>query len=145
MDSCPTCLHREETLDEETRPRIATWSDKLLQEVIRLILDSYFDVQFSEHSHGFRPQRGCHTALQEIYETWAGTTWFLEGDISACFDSLSHDIVLETLAEHIHDGRFLQLIRGLLKAGYLEDWKWNRTLSGHRKARSSDQSCRIST
>lgn len=109
---------------------LPTWSDKLLQEVIRLILDSYFDVQFSEHSHGFRPQRGCHTALQEIYETWAGTTWFLEGDISACFDSLSHDIVLETLAEYIHDGRFLQLIRGLLKAGYLEDWKWNRTLSG---------------
>jgi len=109
---------------------LPTWSDKLLQEVIRLILDSYFDIQFSEHSHGFRPQRGCHTALQEVYETWAGTTWFLEGDISACFDSLSHDIVLETLAEHIHDGRFLQLIRGLLKAGYFEDWKWNRTLSG---------------
>jgi len=109
---------------------LPTWSDKLLQEVIRLILDSYFDVQFSDHSHGFRPQRGCHTALQEIYETWAGTTWFLEGDISACFDSLSHDIVLETLAEHIHDGRFLQLIRGLLKAGYFEDWTWKRTLSG---------------
>jgi len=109
---------------------LPTWSDKLLQEGIRLILDSYFDIQFSEHAHGFRPQRGCHTALQEIYETWAGTTWFLEGDISACFDSLSHDIVLETLAEHIHDGRFLQLIRGLLKAGYLEDWKWNRTFSG---------------
>src|SRR6266699_1198521 len=109
---------------------LPTWSDKLLQEVIRLILDSYFDVQFSDHSHGFRPQRGCHTALQEIYETWAGTTWFLEGDISACFDSLSHDIMLETLAEHIHDGRFLQLVRGLLKAGYFEDWTWKRTLSG---------------
>ena len=109
---------------------LPTWSDKLLQEVIRLILDSYFDVQFSEHSHGFRPGRGCHTALQDIYETWAGTTWYLEGDISACFDSLSHDMLLETLAEDIHDGRFLRLIRGLLKAGYLEDWQWNRTLSG---------------
>jgi group II intron reverse transcriptase/maturase len=109
---------------------LPTWSDKLLQEVIRLILDSYYDVQFSEHSHGFRPGRGCHTALQEIYETWAGTTWYLQGDISACFDSLSHDILLETLAEDIHDGRFLRLIRGLLKAGYLEDWQWNRTLSG---------------
>ncbi len=109
---------------------LPTWSDKLLQEVIRLILDSYFDVQFSDHSHGFRPGRGCHTALQDIYETWAGTTWYLEGDISACFDSLSHDILLETLAEDIHDGRFLGLIRGLLKAGYLEDWQWNRTLSG---------------
>jgi group II intron reverse transcriptase/maturase len=109
---------------------LPTWSDKLLQEVIRLILDAYFEPNFSDHSHGFRPQRGCHTALKDIYESWAGVTWFIEGDISACFDSLSHDIVLDTLAEHIQDGRFLRLIRELLKAGYLEDWQWNRTLSG---------------
>ncbi len=109
---------------------LPTWSDKLLQEVIRLILEAYFEPSFSEHAHGFRPQRGCHTALKDIYENWAGVTWFIEGDISACFDSLSHDILLKALAEHIHDGRFLRLIRGLLKAGYLEDWKWNRTLSG---------------
>lgn len=109
---------------------LPTWSDKLLQEVLRLILDAYFEPNFSDHSHGFRTQRGCHTALKDIYENWAGVTWYIEGDISACFDSLDHSIVLEMLAEHIHDGRFLQLIRGLLKAGYLEDWKWNRTLSG---------------
>lgn len=109
---------------------LPTWSDKLLQEVIRLILDSSVDIQCSEHSHGFRPGRGCQTAFQEISETWAGTTWLLEGDLSACFDSLSHDSVLETLAERIHDGRFLQRIRNLLKAGYVEDGKWNRTLSG---------------
>jgi group II intron reverse transcriptase/maturase len=109
---------------------LPTWTDKLLQEVIRLILDAYFEPSFSDHSHGFRPQRGCHTALKDIYESWAGMTWYVEGDISACFDSLSHDILLDTLAEHIHDGRFLRLIRELLKAGYLEDWKWNRTLSG---------------
>jgi group II intron reverse transcriptase/maturase len=109
---------------------LPTWSDKLLQEVIRLILDAYFEPSFSDHSHGFRPQRGCHTALKDIYESWAGITWYIEGDISACFDSLSHDILLDTLAEHIHDGRLLRLIRSLLKAGYLEDWKWNRTLSG---------------
>jgi group II intron reverse transcriptase/maturase len=109
---------------------LPSWSDKLLQEVIRLILGAYFEPSFSDHSHGFRPQRGCHTALKDIYESWAGITWYVEGDISACFDSLSHDILLDTLAEHIHDGRFLRLIRELLKAGYLEDWKWNRTLSG---------------
>jgi group II intron reverse transcriptase/maturase len=109
---------------------LPTWSDKLLQEVIRLILDAYFEPSFSDHSHGFRPQRGCHTALKDIYESWAGVTWFIEGDISACFDSLSHDIVLDTLAEQIQDGRFLRLIRELLKAGYLEEWQWNRTLSG---------------
>ena len=109
---------------------LPTWSDKLLQEVIRLILDAYFEPSFSDHSHGFRPQRGCHTALKDIYESWAGVTWIIEGDISACFDSLSHDILLATLAEHIHDGRFLRLIRELLKAGYFENWQWNRTLSG---------------
>jgi group II intron reverse transcriptase/maturase len=109
---------------------LPTWSDKLLQEVIRLILDAYFEPNFSDHSHGFRQHRGCHTALKDIYESWAGTTWYIEGDISACFDSLSHDLLLDMLAEHIHDGRFLRLIRSLLKAGYLEDWKWNRTLSG---------------
>jgi group II intron reverse transcriptase/maturase len=106
------------------------WSDKLLQEVIRLILTAYFEPSFSDHSHGFRPERGCHTALRDIYETWAGTTWFLEGDISQCFDSLSHDLLLEILAEHLPDGRFLRLIRGLLQAGYLENWTWNRTFSG---------------
>ncbi len=109
---------------------LPTWSDKLLQEVIRLILEAYFEPSFSDHSHGFRPGRGCHTALKDIYEHWAGVTWTIEGDISACFDNLSHDLLLDTLATYIHDGRFLQLIRSLLKAGYLENWKWNRTLSG---------------
>jgi retron-type reverse transcriptase len=65
------------------------WSDKLLAEVIRLILNAYFDVTFSEHSHGFRPERGCHTALREIYHTWKGTTWIIEGDIADCFDHAS--------------------------------------------------------
>ncbi len=106
------------------------WSDKLVQEVIRLILEAYFEPQFSQHSHGFRPGRGCHTALQEIYYNWAGTTWFIEGDISQCFDKLDHDMIMNTLSEQIHDGRFIKLISKLLDAGYLEDWKYNRTLSG---------------
>ena len=109
---------------------LPTWSDKLLQEVIRLILEAYVEPSFSHYSHGFRPQRDCHTALKDIYENWAGVTWYIEGDISACFDSLSHKLLLDTLAEHIHDGRFSRLICKLLKAGYLEDWRWNRTLSG---------------
>ncbi len=115
----------------KTRPLgLPTWSDKLVQEVIRLILDAYYEPQFSAHSHGFRPGRGCHTALKEVYINWQGTTWFIEGDISACFDSLDHQVLLDTLAENIHDGRFLRLVGELLKAGYLEDWKFNATLSG---------------
>ncbi len=106
------------------------WSDKLLAEVMRMILDAYFDGTFSDHSHGFRPGRGCHTALGEIYHTWKGTTWIIEGDIADCFGSLNHDLVVAALAEHIQDGRFLNLAKKLLDAGYLEDWKFNKTLSG---------------
>jgi group II intron reverse transcriptase/maturase len=106
------------------------WSDKLVQEVIRTVLNAYYEPQFSEHSHGFRPQRGCHTALREIYHKWIGTTWFLEGDISKCFDKLDHELLLKTLEEKIHDGRFIKLMKKLLDAGYMEDWTFNRTLSG---------------
>ena len=81
-------------------------------------------------SHGFRKSRGCHTALREIGSTWTGTAWFIEGDISDCFGSLDHEILLGILAEKIHDNRFLRLIRNMLKAGYLEDWDYRDTLSG---------------
>jgi retron-type reverse transcriptase len=63
------------------------WTDKLVQEVVRLILEAYYEPQFSDHSHGFRPGRGPHTALREIHYQWKGTTWFIEGDISKCFDN----------------------------------------------------------
>ncbi len=106
------------------------WSDKLLQEVIRLILEAYFEPQLSDHSHGFRPERGCHTALREIYYNWGGTIWFIEGDISHCFDKLSHELLIKELSEHIHDGRLIKLIQELLDAGYMEEWTYNQTLSG---------------
>lgn len=106
------------------------WSDKLVQEVIRLILEAYYEPTFSDHSHGFRPERGCHTALREIYSTWHGTTWFIEGDISQCFDKLDHRLLLQTISEKIHDGRFIKLLRELLDAGYMEEWTYHRTLSG---------------
>jgi group II intron reverse transcriptase/maturase len=107
-----------------------TWSDKLLQEVIRMMLEAYYEPQFSDHSHGFRPARGCHTALREIYYHWRGTTWFIEGDIRGCFDNLDHMVLLAILREKIHDNRFLRLIENLLKAGYLEEWKYHGTFSG---------------
>ena len=106
------------------------WSDKLVQEVLRSLLEAYFEPQFSDHSHGFRPERGCHTALREIYHTWHGTIWFIEGDISQCFDRLSHELLLDMLKEHIHDERFIRFMRELFDAGYMEDWRYNETLSG---------------
>ena len=109
---------------------IPTWADKLLQEVIRSILEAYFEPQFSPRSHGFRPERGCHTALAEVQSVWTGTKWFVEGDIKGCFDNIDHTVLLSILGERIHDGRFLALIEGLLKAGYLENWRYNKTLSG---------------
>ena len=109
---------------------LPTWPDKLLQEVLRLILEAYYEPQFSGRSHGFRPGRGCHTALSEVVDIWKGTHWFIEGDISDCFGSLDHKVMLAIMAEKIHDGRFLQLVSRMLKAGYLEDWTWHATLSG---------------
>jgi group II intron reverse transcriptase/maturase len=109
---------------------LPSWPDKLVGEVIRLLLEAYYEPRFSGRSHGFRPGRGCHTALSEVAAKWTGTVWFIEGDISDCFGSLDHSVMLSILAENIHDNRFLRLIRQMLQAGYLEDWEWNATLSG---------------
>jgi len=114
----------------KTRPLgIPTWSDKLLQEVLRSLLEAYYEQKFSKHSHGFRPNRGCHTALLEIRK-WKGTAWFIEGDIKGCFDNIDHSILLEILRKDIHDGRLIALINGLLKAGYMENWKYHDIESG---------------
>lgn len=109
---------------------IPDWSQKLVQEVVRMIFNAYYEPQFSDHSHGFRPNRGCHTALRDIHRNWKGTAWFIEGDISACFDKLDHEVLLSNLREHIHDGRFIHLVEEFLKAGYMEEWTYNETLSG---------------
>jgi group II intron reverse transcriptase/maturase len=124
-------IYIEKKRSKKLRPLgMPSWSDKLLQEVLRLILSAYYEPQFSSHSHGFRPDRGCHTALSESYHQWVGTTYFIEGDIAACFDSLDHTVMMNILRENIHDGRFLRLIETLLAAGYLEDWRYHQTLSG---------------
>jgi group II intron reverse transcriptase/maturase len=109
---------------------LPTWSDKLVGEVVRLLLEAYYEPTFSPRSHGFRPVRGCHTALREVAIAWTGTTWFIEGDISDCFASLDHTIMIRILAEKIHDRRFLRLVRNMLTAGYLEDWRYHATFSG---------------
>lgn len=109
---------------------LPTWSDKLLGEVVRLLLEAYYEPGFSDRSHGYRPGRGCHTALREVELTWTGSAWFIECDVADCFGSFDHQIMLSILSEKIHDNRFLRLMRNMLKAGYLEDWTWHATLSG---------------
>jgi len=95
-----------------------------------MLLEAYYEPQFSDCSHGFRPERGCHTALREVAVAWTGTTWFIEGDISGCFDRLDRQVMLDALGENIHDNRMLRVVSNMLNAGYLEDWVWNPTLSG---------------
>src|SRR5437773_2500330 len=97
---------------------------------MRLILEAYYEPQFSDLSHAYRPGRGCHTALAYVRGVWSGTTWFIEGDISQCFDRLDHGILMAILGEKLHDHRFLRLVTTMLKAGYLEEWRWNATHSG---------------
>ena len=109
---------------------ITIWSDKLLAEVIRSILEAYYEPKFSAHSHGFRPNRGCHTALGDVVRKGKGTKWFIEGDLCSCFERIDHAILLEILKRDFPDNRFIYLMSKLLTAGYLEDWKFNTTLSG---------------
>ena len=98
--------------------------DKIVQEVVRMILEAIYDsphgAYFHESSHGFRRSRSCHTALQEVQTKWTGVTWIIEGDVQACFDDIDHEILLEILRKKIDDERFIQLIGRFLKAGYLD-------------------------
>lgn len=109
---------------------IPSADDKLVQEVVRMILEAIYEGQFEQSSHGFRPNRSCHTALAQIQKTFCGAKWFVEGDIKAFFDNINHDVLIEILKERITDDRFIRLIRKMLNAGYIEDWKFHRTYSG---------------
>ena len=109
---------------------LPTWSDQLRQEGVRLMLEAYDESQFSPHSHGCRPGQGCHPALREIPKSWSGVKGFIEGDFAQGFDSLDHEVMLSSLRESLHDNRFLRLLANLLTAGYLEEWRFNATVSG---------------
>ncbi len=115
----------------KTRPLgLPTWSDKLVQEVVRSLMEPYFEAQFKDSSHGFRPNRGCHTALQTCKQKFRGANWFIEGDIKGCFDNIDHDALLNILRESIDDERFVRLVKDMLEAGYLEEWRHHDTHSG---------------
>lgn len=109
---------------------IPAWIDKLVQEVVRMILQAIYEPSFSDRSHGFRPYKSCHTALTQIQGTFTGAKWFIEGDIKGFFDNIDHDVLIETLRKRISDERFLRLIRKFLNAGYVEDWTFHETVTG---------------
>jgi hypothetical protein len=95
-----------------------------------MILAAYYEPQFRESSHGFRPERGWHTILEDIQRRWTGVKWFIELDIKGCFDHIDHEVLLGIIAKNIDDIKFLGLLRGMLKAGYVEDWTYHTPYSG---------------
>lgn len=109
---------------------LPTFTDKLVQEVLRMTLEAVYEPIFLDSSHGFRPKRSCQTALKSLKRELTGTRWFIEGDIKACFDTINHETLIGLLSNKIKDVRILNLIRKFLKAGYLEDWQYHKTYSG---------------
>lgn len=109
---------------------IPSFRDKMLQEAIRQILEAIYEPNFSNYSHGFRPKRSCHTCIKQLKMEFTGVTWFVEGDIKGCFDNIDHQVLIGILQRKIKDSKLINLIRQFLKAGYVENWKFNRTYSG---------------
>ena len=109
---------------------IPTFTDKLVQEVLRMVLEAVYEPVFLPVSHGFRPKRSCHTALKSLKREFNGMRWFVEGDIKGCFDNIDHDVLVGLINSKIKDARMMKLIYKFLKAGYLEDWKYHKTYSG---------------
>jgi group II intron reverse transcriptase/maturase len=109
---------------------IPSFDDKLVQEVIRMMLEAMYEGSFEHTSHGFRPNRSCHTALMQVSKSFNGAKWFIEGDIKGFFDNIDHDVMISILQERISDERFIRLIRKFLNAGYIEEWTFHKTYSG---------------
>lgn len=109
---------------------IPSTDDKLVQEIVRMLLEAIYEPTFSKHSHGFRPNRSCHTALEDIEVRFKGVKWVVEGDIEACFDSFDHHVLIGLLRKRIRDEQFISLMWKFLKAGYMEQWTYHRTYTG---------------
>lgn len=109
---------------------IPSVDDKLVQEVLRNILEAIYEPVFTDSSHGFRPNKSCHSALKQIQTNFTGVKWFVEGDIKGFFDNIDHHILIKLLRKRINDEKFINLIWKFLKAGYLENWKFHNTFSG---------------
>ena len=109
---------------------IPTFTDKLVQEVLRMVLEAVYEPIFLNVSHGFRPEKSCHTALTSLKKEFNGARWFIEGDIKGCFDNIDHAVLVGLLNEKVKDARIIKLIYKFLKAGYMEDWQYHGTYSG---------------
>ena len=125
-----TYITKKNDLKKKRPLGIPTFTDKLVQEVLRMVLEAVYEPIFLNVSHGFRPKRSCHTALSNLKYEFGGTRWFIEGDIKGCFDNIDHAVLVGLVNRKIKDARIIKLIYKFLKAGYLEDWKYHATYSG---------------
>lgn len=125
-----TYISKKNNPDKKRPLGIPTFSDKLVQEVLRMILEAVYEPVFTNESHGFRPRRGCHTALAMLKNEFNGVRWFIEGDIKGCFDNINHAMLVSIIGKKIKDARIIKLVYKFLKAGYLENWVYHNTYSG---------------
>jgi group II intron reverse transcriptase/maturase len=109
---------------------IPTFTDKLVQEALRMVIEAVYEPIFMDCSHGFRPNKSCHTALKDITKGFNGVRWFIEGDIRGCFDNIDHNVLIGLINQKIKDAKIIKLIYKFLKAGYLENWQYYNTYSG---------------
>lgn len=109
---------------------ISSSDDKLVEEVMRMMLECIYDASFSKRSHGFRPKRSCHSALLQLQHDFTGVKWFVEGDIKSYFDTIDHQILMSIIRKRIKDEAFIELLWKFLRAGYMENWTYNATYSG---------------
>lgn len=113
---------------------IPTTADRVVQAVLKLVLEPIFEADFQPSSYGFRPRRRAQDAIAEIhyYATpTRGYDWVLEADIKACFDEIDHTALMGRVRRRIADKRVLALIVGFLKAGVLtEDGQHEDTITG---------------
>ena len=125
-----TYIPKRSNPDKKRPLGIPSFTDKLVQEALRMVLETVYEPVFLNVSHGFRPKRSCHTALSSLKKEFNGTRWFIEGDIKGCFDNINHVVLVELINRKIKDARIIKLIYKFLKAGYLENWQYHNTYSG---------------
>jgi len=104
--------------------------DKIIQEAIKMILEAIYEPVFLNVSHGFRPNKSCHTALKGIYVNFQQARWMIEGDFKNCFDSIDHNNLMNLIENKILDRQFTKLIHKCIKAGYMESRVLKHSLSG---------------